>query len=42
MEEHISHGVIKVIEIVGVSQESFDDAVSQGLRQAAASVRDIT
>ena len=40
--EHIEQGAIKVIEIIGVSQESFEDAVQQGVARASASVKGIT
>lgn len=34
--------VVKVIEILGVSDKSFDDAVSQGIARASKTVKNIT
>jgi flavin-binding protein dodecin len=34
--------VVKIIEIMGVSQESFSDAVREAVREAAESIRNIT
>lgn len=34
--------VVKVIEILGVSEESFDDAVQQGIARASKTVKNIT
>lgn len=39
---HISEGAIKVIEIIGISSKSFDDAVIQGLTKASKSVKNIS
>ena len=39
---HISDGAIKVIEIIGISSKSFDDAVIQGLTKASKSVKGIS
>ena len=42
MYEHIESGAIKIIELVGVSQESFEDAVKQAVQKAASTVDGIT
>ena len=42
MSDHINEGAIKVIEIIGVSQENFDDAIQKGVSKAADSVKGIT
>ena len=39
---HIKEGAVKVIEIIGISTKSFDDAVSQALSKASESVKGIT
>jgi flavin-binding protein dodecin len=38
MDDHISRGTVRVIEMVGVSPESFEDAVRQAIRGAASQV----
>ena len=42
MNGYIEEGAIKVIELIGVSTESFDDAVKQAVAKAAASISGIT
>lgn len=42
MSDFIVKGAIKVVEVVGVSDRSFDDAVKQGLRKASESIEGIT
>lgn len=42
MSEWIDRGAIKVIEVIGVSDESFDDAVKRAVAKAAESVKGIT
>lgn len=42
MNDQIGQGALKVIEIIGVSTKSFDDAVKQGVAKAAESVSGIT
>ena len=42
MNDQIGQGALKVIEIIGVSTESFDDAVKQGVAKAAESISGIT
>ncbi len=42
MSENISEGAIKVIEVIGISSKSFDDAVQQGVSKAAESIKGIT
>ena len=39
---HISDGAVKVIEIIGISSKSFDDAVARALDKASKSVKGIT
>jgi flavin-binding protein dodecin len=39
---YIERGAIKIIEIIGVSDESFDDAVRRGVAKAAESIIGIT
>ena len=39
---HIKQGAIKVIEIIGISAKSFDDAVKQAITKASKSVKGIT
>ncbi len=39
---HIADGAIKVIEIIGISSKSFDDAIAQALDKASKSVKGIT
>lgn len=41
MSEHIHQGAIKVIELVGISEESFEDAVHQAVRKASDSLENI-
>jgi flavin-binding protein dodecin len=38
---HIESGVIRVIHVVGVSQESFSDAVRTAVRTASETIRNI-
>jgi flavin-binding protein dodecin len=42
MGEYVSKGAIKVLEIIGISEESFDDAVSVAVAKAAESIDGIT
>ena len=42
MSEWIDQGAIKVIEVIGISDESFDDAVKRAVAKAAESVKGIT
>jgi flavin-binding protein dodecin len=42
MDELISEGAVKIIEIVGVSNKSFDDAVIQAVAKASKTVEGIT
>lgn len=39
---HISDGAVKVIEIIGISSKSFEDAVNQGLTKASKTVKGIS
>ena len=38
----ISSGAIKVVEVIGISKKSFDDAVSQAVKKASQSIKGIT
>jgi flavin-binding protein dodecin len=38
----LSKGAIKVLEIIGISEESFDDAVAQAVKKAAETIEGIT
>ena len=42
MVEPLEQGAIKVIEIIGVSIEGFDDAVQQAVSKASQSINGIT
>ena len=42
MSTHINEGAVKIIEIIGISSESFDDAIVQALRKASKTVKGIT
>ncbi len=39
---YITDGAVKVIEIIGISSKSFEDAISQALKKASKSVKGIT
>ncbi len=42
MSSYIDKGAVKVIEIIGVSEKSFEDAVGQAVAKASESVSGIT
>jgi flavin-binding protein dodecin len=42
MSDYIAKGAIKVIEVIGVSDESWEDAVGQAVSKASESVKGIT
>ena len=42
MSEQIEQGAVKVIELIGISTESFEDAVQQGIAKASQSIKGIT
>ncbi len=42
MSDFIEKGVVKVIEVIGISDESFEDAVSRGVAKASESIQGIT
>ena len=42
MQEPISSGAVKVIEIIGVSEKSFEDAVHQAVGKASQSISGIS
>jgi flavin-binding protein dodecin len=39
---HISEGAVKIIEVIGISSKSFDDAIHQALTKASKSVKGIS
>ena len=42
MSTHINEGAVKIIEIIGISSKSFDDAIIQALEKASKTVKGIT
>jgi flavin-binding protein dodecin len=42
MGEFIEAGAVKVIEVIGISEVGFEDAVQQAVAKAAESIRGIT
>lgn len=42
MSDHIVEGAVKVIEIIGISPKSFEDAIDQALNKASKTVKGIT
>jgi len=42
MSDYIESGAVKVIEIIGISQKSFDDANEQAIKKASQSIKGIT
>lgn len=42
MSNHINEGAVKVIEIIGISSKSFDDAINQALKKASKTLKGIT
>lgn len=38
----INSGAIKIVELVGISKKSFDDAVTQAVKKASESIKGIT
>jgi len=38
----ISSGAIKVVEVIGISEKSFDDAVAQAVEKASKSIKGIS
>ena len=42
MADFIEAGVVKIIEVIGISEESFEDAIQQGVAKASESVKGIT
>jgi len=41
MSEHINRGTLKVTELIGISQENFEDAVRQAVRRVSSSVQHV-
>jgi flavin-binding protein dodecin len=39
---NISSGAIKIVEVIGISSKSFDDAVNQAVKKASKSVKGIS
>jgi flavin-binding protein dodecin len=42
MGEKVSKGAIKVVEIIGISEQSFDDAVTNAVAKAAETIDGIS
>lgn len=42
MSSHIVEGTVKVIEIIGISTKSFDDAIIQAVTKASKTIKDIS
>lgn len=42
LDEHIERGAVKVIELIGKSEKSFEDAVEHAVARAAESISGIT
>ncbi len=42
MSDYISRGAVKVIEVIGISDESWEDAADQAVAKASESVKGIT
>lgn len=42
MSDFIEKGAVKVIEVIGISDESFDDAVAQAVKKTSESISGIT
>lgn len=42
MSDYISKGAVKVIEVIGISDESWEDAADQAVAKASESVKGIT
>ena len=42
MSHHISQGAVKIVELVGVSNESWSDAARNAVAEAAKTIRGIT
>lgn len=42
MSNFINQGAVKVIELIGISNKSYDDAVAQAVEKASESVNGIT
>ena len=42
MGDFIDRGAVKIIEVIGVSDKSFDDAVSQAVAKSSESISGIT
>lgn len=42
MTSHINEGAVKVIEIIGISTKSFNDAILQALKKASKTVKGIS
>ncbi len=42
MADYISTGAVKVIEVIGISEQGFEDAVAQAVTKASESITGIT
>jgi len=41
MSKHISEGAVKIIEIIGISSKSFDDAMKTGIARAVKTLKNV-
>lgn len=39
---NINSGVIKIVEVIGISKKNFEDAVAQAVKKASQSIKGIT
>jgi len=42
MTDHITQGAVKIIELIGVSEKSLEDAIQQAVTKAAETISGIT
>lgn len=42
MKAHINTGAVKIIEVIGISSKSFEDAIDQALKKASKTVKGIS
>ena len=42
MADQIDSGAIKIVEVMGVSQESFEDSIQKAVAKASSSIKGIT
>jgi len=41
MTKQINEGAVKVIEVIGISSKSFDDAITQAMKKASKTIKGI-